>query len=60
MVVYLDKDEVEKVNFQGGIPEMPKEVCEDFKKRCGLMKTCACMCVILMVIIQLQTNEALV
>ena len=48
MVVDLDKDEVKMVNYQENIPKMPKEVCEDFKKRCHVlynMFVCVCVCV---------------
>lgn len=38
MIVDLDKDDVKLKNFQEILPKMPKEACEDFKKRsCGLI-----------------------
>ena len=50
MLVDLDKDEVNTVNYQESVPKMPMTVCEDFKKRCcELMCVCArtpaCMCI---------------
>ena len=53
MLVDLDKDEVNAVNYQESVPKMPMAVCEDFKKRCcelicvyvcACARTRACMC----------------
>ena len=41
----LDKGEVNMINYQESIPKMPKDVCEDFKKRCHVLCVYVCVCV---------------